>query len=66
VVQRWQALARASAWREVVQDLLTDHYDPGYQRSMQRNFAGFDDALPLHLADGEAATLAAAARTLAG
>jgi tRNA 2-selenouridine synthase len=66
VVERWQAQARAGALREVVQDLLVEHYDPGYQRSMQRNFAGFSAAQPLHLADGEAPTLAATARTLAG
>jgi len=66
VVERWQALARAGAWRDVVQDLLTDHYDPGYERSMQRNFEGFATALPLHLADAEGTTLAAAARSLAG
>jgi tRNA 2-selenouridine synthase len=64
-VQRWQAMARAGALREVVQDLLAEHYDPGYQRSMERNFAGFATALPLDLPDGDAATLAAAARTLA-
>jgi len=64
-VQRWQALARAGALRAVVQELLTDHYDPGYQRSMQRNFAGFAAAQPLALADGTAETLAASARSLA-
>ena len=64
-VQRWQALAREGALREVVQELLTDHYDPGYQRSMQRNFSGFAAAQPLELADGAPETLAASARVLA-
>ena len=65
-VQRWQALARAGTLREVVQELLAEHYDPGYERSMQRNFAGFAAALPLQLADGNEPTLAAAASALAG
>lgn len=70
-VQRWQAQARAGALREVVRELLTEHYDPSYERSMQRHFAGlagfagFTGAQPLQLADATPETLAAAARALA-
>ncbi len=63
-VERWQAQARAGSLRAVVQELLTEHYDPGYQRSMQKNFAGFAQARPLELADGHADTVAGAAQGL--
>jgi tRNA 2-selenouridine synthase len=65
VIERWQARARAGAVAEVVQDLLQQHYDPVYARSMERNFAGFAQALPVPLADAGAQTLAQAARELA-
>jgi tRNA 2-selenouridine synthase len=65
VITRWQEQARAGDLAPVVQELLTEHYDPVYLRSMQRNFKHFDHALPLALADGLPATLQAAARGLA-
>jgi tRNA 2-selenouridine synthase len=65
VVERWQAEARAGRLHGVVEELLTLHYDPIYTRSMERNFSGFAAATPLLLADGETATLEAAARQLA-
>jgi tRNA 2-selenouridine synthase len=64
VVERWQAQARAGRLAPVVEELLTLHYDPNYQRSMQRNFAGFDEARVIELPDAGEATLAAAARQL--
>jgi len=45
----------------VVRDLLVSHYDPIYEQSMKRNFAGVS-ALHLELVwDGSEASLAAAA-----
>lgn len=38
VVQAWQAQARANQCEPVVRELLTEHYDPVYLQSMQRNF----------------------------
>ncbi len=64
VVAEWQAQARAGHLAEVVQELLTQHYDPVYLRSMARNFAHYATARPLPLADGQAGTLAAAAQGL--
>lgn len=40
-VARWQALASAGNWRELVGELLATHYDPLYQRSQNRNYSGF-------------------------
>jgi tRNA 2-selenouridine synthase len=66
VIDRWQTLARSGQMRELVGELLDQHYDPIYLRSMARNFARFETAEPLTLADGEAASLQAAAQALLG
>jgi len=69
-VAHWQALARqaqpdnSAPLEQVVQELLTEHYDPVYLRSMQRNYSRFDDARPLRLPDGEPGTLEQQARAL--
>lgn len=51
LVRQWQTLARAGRTPEVVQDLLTQHYDPSYLQSMQRNFVQYPDAIPLPARD---------------
>jgi tRNA 2-selenouridine synthase len=61
VVAGWQHAARAGRSAEVVRELLLQHYDPIYQQSIRRNFAGYAEPL-LQLAwDGSAASLDAAA-----
>jgi tRNA 2-selenouridine synthase len=65
VVTRWQQQARAGELAAVVQELLTEHYDPVYLRSMQRNFQHFDRSLALDLPDAQPASLDRAARGLA-
>jgi tRNA 2-selenouridine synthase len=64
IVTRWQTLAQAGRWAEVFEQLMREHYDPLYLRSMGRNFAGMAQARELALADGGAAALAAAASQL--
>lgn len=39
-IERWQALVSAADWRTLVRELLERHYDPLYQRSQKKNFAG--------------------------
>jgi len=63
-VAGWQALARAGGHAQVVEELLVQHYDPVYLRSMSRNYAGFGAAQAWPLADGDEATLARAAADL--
>jgi tRNA 2-selenouridine synthase len=63
-VKHWQQRVREGALSEVFLDLMHAHYDPGYERSMRANFAGFATALPVRLDDGSPATLAAAAARL--
>jgi tRNA 2-selenouridine synthase len=65
-VERWQVLARAGELAAVVRELLVEHYDPIYQRSMQRNFAEFERAVSLDMMDGEPASLEGAASVLLG
>ncbi|HEY6354806.1 MAG TPA: tRNA 2-selenouridine(34) synthase MnmH, partial [Burkholderiaceae bacterium] len=63
-VTRWQTMARAAQWPELFGELMREHYDPLYERSMKRNFAGLAHSPPISLADGAEATLRAAAREL--
>jgi len=37
-IAQWKALAAAGKWREFVERLLVEHYDPAYRRSSMRNF----------------------------
>ncbi len=37
-IARWQAMAGAGDWDELVAALLEAHYDPSYSRSLQQNF----------------------------
>lgn len=41
VIEQWQQSVRLGDIAPVVQDLLTQHYDPVYIQSMQRNFQQF-------------------------
>ena len=63
-VQAWQAQARAGDFAGVFSALMLEHYDPLYNRSTDRHYAGFAQAPEVALADGEAATVQAAARAL--
>src|SRR5439155_13357975 len=37
-IGEWKALAAAGRWREFVERLLVQHYDPAYRRSSMKNF----------------------------
>jgi tRNA 2-selenouridine synthase len=63
-VARWKAWAGAGRWAEVFEQMMREHYDPLYKRSMQRNFAGVANARQLALPDGQAASMRNAARQL--
>lgn len=63
-VARWQALARSGQWAEVFGQLMLQHYDPLYQRSMDRHYGGLAQARAVTLADGGPAALADAAAAL--
>ncbi|HXF46138.1 MAG TPA: tRNA 2-selenouridine(34) synthase MnmH [Burkholderiaceae bacterium] len=63
-IGRWQALAAAGCWQQLVERLLTEHYDPAYQRSIARNFSRAAAARVLRLATASHDAYAAAAREL--
>ena len=43
-LERWQTLIAAGNHPALVEQLLTQHYDPLYERSQTRNYASFDAA----------------------
>ncbi len=63
-VERWQQAARQGEMGLMVEELLSTHYDPGYLKSMPRNFSGFAAGQVVDLLDGTPATLQSVARTL--
>jgi tRNA 2-selenouridine synthase len=43
-IQAWRTLLTAGRFDELVQRLLGEHYDPTYDRSMNRNFTRLHEA----------------------
>ncbi len=46
-VQAWKDKVLAGDFNTVVRELLSLHYDPGYERSIRNNFARYADAIPV-------------------
>jgi len=44
-IERWAAAAAAGDWDTLVAELLSRHYDPTYNRAIERNFARLGEAL---------------------
>jgi tRNA 2-selenouridine synthase len=63
-VGHWQAQARAGAWADVFGSMMQLHYDPLYNRSMDRHYAGYAQARPVLLADGGPNALARTAQDI--
>lgn len=63
-ITAWQTLANSGAMEALVGDLLRNHYDPAYLRSIQRNFSQLAQAQTLALDDISDAAFAAAAQAL--
>ena len=64
VVARWQALLKSGAARELATELLDVHYDPAYERAIQRNFPRYRKAAVLRVDDAGDETFRAFARQL--
>jgi len=56
VLDHWRELAEQGEWAILVEKLLTEHYDPAYQRSTSTNFLHLHEAkvLPLERLDKDA------------
>lgn len=63
-IDEWMRLATAGHWEAFVVALLREHYDPSYDRSMQRNFARLDAARSVVLEGEDPASVDTAARRL--
>lgn len=64
VVEHWQAQVRAGQIEPVVQELLTQHYDPVYLQSMRRNFKLFEGAREISPTDHSAAAMRSLAKAM--
>jgi len=64
VVGGWIAKVQAGQTPAVVLELLTEHYDPMYAQSIQRNFTQYGQALPCVLKDRSPAALSALSSAL--
>jgi tRNA 2-selenouridine synthase len=49
VIDDWKALASAAKWDDFVEATLTQHYDPAYYRSMDRNYQQLPSAIKVNL-----------------
>ncbi|MEJ6007500.1 tRNA 2-selenouridine(34) synthase MnmH [Paucibacter sp. AS339] len=63
-IKRWQGLAQAGDWAAVFRELMLEHYDPGYERSLAGHYPQLSKARRLTLADAGPLALEAGAREL--
>lgn len=63
-IRHWQGLANAGEMPALVHELLVEHYDPAYIRSIERNFQQFSRANIMQLADTSEASFRAVAQAL--
>lgn len=63
-IAQWHQYALSGNMELLVAELLTEHYDPAYNRSIQRNFDRFKQARILELTGIDAQALECAAREL--
>lgn len=63
-IAQWHQHALSGNMEPLVAELLTEHYDPAYKRSIQRNFNQYDQAQLLELTGIDMESLESAARQL--
>ena len=63
-IESWKALAAGGAWREFVERLLVEHYDPAYRRSSHKNFVRLPEAQVVRVSSPENRAFLDAARSL--
>lgn len=63
-IEEWEGLIRAGNFETLVDELLTLHYDPGYQRSHNSHYGDMEHAHPLVLTDTSTAAMRQAASEL--
>ena len=63
-IKRWHAMAESGELTNLVHELLTEHYDPAYLRSIQRNFLQLSSAQSIALENISTNAFLQAASTL--
>jgi tRNA 2-selenouridine synthase len=63
-IKMWRDMARTGEISRLVEELLSQHYDPAYLRSIERNFSRYAQARSLQLADISVGAFSKAARAL--
>ena len=63
-IAQWMGMADAGLWEDFVVALLEQHYDPAYDRSMERNFARLDTSASVSLTDAGEQAIDTAAREM--
>ena len=63
-IAAWTALVDAGRFADLVAQLLAQHYDPAYDRSIERNFPGVATAPSIRLPAADDAALRAAGRSI--
>lgn len=63
-VALWTEQAQAGQWEALVENLLVEHYDPAYDRSIRRNFKQLETSQRIRLAEINRERLDQAARTI--
>ena len=61
-IDEWKRLSAQGAWDQLVNRLLTEHYDPAYLRGMAHNYAGYGHAEALVIDAIDAPAMSGAAR----
>jgi tRNA 2-selenouridine synthase len=63
-IRAWTEQLRAGEWNALVQDLLRNHYDPAYRKSLFRNYKGAESAAAVNVTDITAPGFRALARSI--
>jgi tRNA 2-selenouridine synthase len=63
-IARWKEMAAAAEWDALVEELLSRHYDPAYDRSIGAHYPKLPQARDIEIASGSEAGFEAAARRL--
>ena len=63
-IDGWKAKIAGKQWPEFVTQILAEHYDPAYVKSIARNYPGLDGAAYVRLHDGADGDFERAARSL--
>ncbi len=64
MIERWVRWSSEGNFDDLTRSLLHDHYDPAYEQSIHRNFAGYTSAPKVYIGTSDAAAFTAAAQQL--